>query len=138
MAAHQLNLGIDDALLGQVSEQLVSEEVGVMVPNGSLLADSLSNWTYSSTLRGVEVPVHVDATLPASRLMTELIEAVRDIPDILDDPAPQVLLDGTSQGLWTYRVRAWTDCASGVELIHTRLAARAAAVVERLRAAATC
>lgn len=85
------------------------DSADVIVPNGTLLAERVSNWSYSNNWRGVEVTVGVDPKAPPQRVFDILLAAASSQSDVLKKPAPRVYFDGFGERAWKYRLRAWIE-----------------------------
>ncbi len=80
----------------------------VIVPNGTLLSDRLTNWTLFDRSRRIEVPVGV-AYGSDPRQVAALLEATAtQTPGIASAPAASVLFSGFGASSLDFVVRAWT------------------------------
>lgn len=81
----------------------------VIVPNSKLISENVTNWTFSTDQRGIEIIFSVPpATLPGK--VVEIMEkAAENHPLITDQPLPQVLFDEISFDRLTFKLRVWTD-----------------------------
>lgn len=80
----------------------------VVVPNGMLLADKVTNWTLTDQNRRVDVDLGVAYGSDVTRVMQLLQETTRATPGIADDPAPAVLFTGFGASSLDFAIRAWT------------------------------
>ncbi|HYZ71664.1 MAG TPA: mechanosensitive ion channel domain-containing protein, partial [Chthoniobacterales bacterium] len=81
----------------------------IIVPNGSLISNQVTNWTFSDRARAVDVSVNI---LPGtdSQRVTELLKSVAaNQPGIAKEPVPQVYVVSFTAGAITFQLRAWTD-----------------------------
>jgi potassium-dependent mechanosensitive channel len=81
----------------------------IIVPNGSLISNQVTNWTFSDRARAIEVSVNI---LPGtdSQKVVELLKSVAtNQPGIGKEPAPQVYVTSFTAGAITFQLRAWTD-----------------------------
>jgi potassium efflux system protein len=81
----------------------------IIVPNGSLISNQVTNWTFSDRTRALEVAVNVVPGADSQRVVEFLKTAAAGQPGIAKDPAPQVYLISFTATATTYQVRAWTD-----------------------------
>jgi len=80
----------------------------VIVPNGSLLSDKLTNWTMLDRSRRIEISIGL-AYGTEPRQAIELLDRVaRQTQGIVTDPAPAVLFMGFGASTLDFSVRAWT------------------------------
>lgn len=80
----------------------------VVVPNGTLLAGNLINWTLLDTNRRIDVSVGVAYGSDLARVLETLKQAATDTPGIATNPAPIVLFQGFGDSAMNFMVQAWT------------------------------
>jgi small-conductance mechanosensitive channel len=103
----------------------------IIVPNSKLIADSVTNWTFSSRQRGIEIPVSAARGIDPRRVLELLKEIAVAHPLVADTPVPQALFDETIADALKFRLRVWTNDLSQaltirsdlVTTIHERFAA---------------
>ena len=81
----------------------------VIMPNGNLISNQVTNWTFSDRQRAIDIPVAVAAKADPQRVMALLIEAAKSHPKVLHDPPPQVLFSNFSAASYNFELRAWTS-----------------------------
>ena len=87
----------------------------IIIPNGKLISERLTNWTLSSQQHGIEMPIAVAQANDPKRVIAVLEKTAAEHPLITRDPSPQALvvkLDADSLGL---ELRAWTDQSNQVD-----------------------
>jgi small-conductance mechanosensitive channel len=84
------------------------EGAEVIVPNGILTAEKLSNWTLSDRLRRVDVRVVVAHGSDAARVLTLLRDTAAAHPGVLGEPAPEAFFMGFAATGLEFELRAWT------------------------------
>lgn len=81
----------------------------VIVPNGNLISESVTNWTLSDRERRVDVLVGVAYGTDPQRVL-DLLQGVADEhPDVLKHPAPMVLFKGFGASSLDFELRTWTS-----------------------------
>ena len=81
----------------------------VIVPNGSLISNQVTNWTLSDRRRAVEVSVSVVAGADLQRV-AELLKSTAAVhPDVAKEPAPKVHVVNLTAGAVTFQLRVWTE-----------------------------
>jgi potassium efflux system protein len=85
------------------------EGADVVVPNGMLLSDKVTNWTLVDQNRRVDVDLGVAHGSDVTRVMQLLQETTRSTPGIADEPAPTVLFTGFGASSLDFAIRAWTQ-----------------------------
>ena len=80
----------------------------VIVPNGDLISQRVTNWTLSDRRRRIELPVGVAYGSDPKRVIELLLEVARADEGILDDPEPAALFRGFGDSSLDFELRAWT------------------------------
>jgi potassium efflux system protein len=81
----------------------------IIVPNGSLISNQVTNWTFSDRARAVEVSVNIVPGTDSQRVVDLLKSVATNQPGIAKEPAPQVYVVSFTAGAITFQLRAWTD-----------------------------
>ena len=79
----------------------------VIVPNGDLISQQVTNWTLSDRHRRVEVKVGVAYGTDPERVLGILREVADAHPDVLGMPEPQTLFEGFGDSSLDFRLRVW-------------------------------
>jgi small-conductance mechanosensitive channel len=85
------------------------EGAEVIVPNGQLVSDSVTNWTLSDRRRRVEVDVGVEYGTDAQRVIDLLVEVASSHPGLRSEPEPTALFLGFGDSSLNFRLRVWID-----------------------------
>jgi small-conductance mechanosensitive channel len=80
----------------------------VIVPNGTLIAERVTNWTFSDHRRRIELPVGVAYGSPPEQVVTLLEHAAAQHPDVLKDPRPEALLVRFGASSLDFVLSVWT------------------------------
>jgi potassium efflux system protein len=81
----------------------------IIVPNGTIIANKVTNWTYSDRYRAVEVPVSVARGVDPQRVLELLKSVAGNHPSIAKEPAPLAYIVNFAPGAVSFHLRAWTD-----------------------------
>ena len=81
----------------------------VLVPNGLLLSEKLTNWTLSNRRRRIDVPVGVTYDCSPREVHALLLDVARKTPGVSVVPEPTVLFLGFGDSSLNFSVRAWAD-----------------------------
>jgi small-conductance mechanosensitive channel len=81
----------------------------ISVPNASLIANEVVNWTLSDQLRRVVVRVGVAYSTDPKRVPGILLPAAAENEAILREPAPEVVFLGFGESSLDFELRCWTD-----------------------------
>jgi len=107
------------------------EGAEVIVPNASLVAERVANWTLSDHFRRVDVPVGVAYGTPPEKVIDLLLEVARTNKRVLLEPAPIALFLGFADSALSFELRAWTY----FELMPNTKSELGVAIYEALQAA---
>jgi potassium-dependent mechanosensitive channel len=81
----------------------------VIVPNGTIISNKVTNWTFSDRFRAVEVPVNVARGVAPQRVIEVLKNVAANHPTVAKEPAPQAFVLSFAPGAVSFQLRAWTD-----------------------------
>ncbi|MGE8681597.1 MAG: mechanosensitive ion channel family protein [Achromobacter marplatensis] len=84
------------------------EGADVIVPNGTLLSEKLTNWTMLDRSRRIEISVGLAYGTDPAQVIALLNGVARQTPGIVADPAPVVLFMGFGASTLDFSLRAWT------------------------------
>ncbi|MDR0184189.1 mechanosensitive ion channel family protein [Lysobacter arvi] len=80
----------------------------VVVPNGTLLSEKLTNWTLLDRNRRLDIDIGVAYGTDAARVTALLQHTALQTPGIVTNPEPVVLFLGFGASALNFGVRAWT------------------------------
>ncbi|RKY93355.1 MAG: hypothetical protein DRQ13_09565, partial [Ignavibacteriae bacterium] len=81
----------------------------IVVPNGQLISNKLTNWTMSDRLRRIEIKVGVKYGSDVEKVMEVLLQCAKDHKQILVNPAPFVLFTEFADSYLEFDLRSWTS-----------------------------
>jgi potassium-dependent mechanosensitive channel len=81
----------------------------IIVPNGTIISNKVTNWTFSDRFRAVEIPVSVARGVAPQHVIEVLRNVAANHPTVAKEPAPQAFVLGFSPGAVSFQLRAWTD-----------------------------
>lgn len=85
----------------------------VIIPNGKLISEKLTNWTLSNQLHQISVPVVTKPDINVTRLKATLLEVGRWNKKVLETPAPEVLFIKRGVDTYEFELRVWTSDFEG-------------------------
>ncbi len=94
----------------------------VIVPNGRLTSERVTNWTLSDRMRRVDLRVGVAYASDPEQVLQVLREVPRTHPKALAEPAPLVLCTGFGDSALNFELRVWTARLEEAELVRSELA----------------
>ncbi len=80
----------------------------VVVPNGMLLADKLTNWTLRSSSRRISINVVTGYGANAQQTLELLVRIAAKVEGIAAAPPPVAILTGLATGALEFNLMAWT------------------------------
>ncbi len=80
----------------------------VIVPNASLIAGEVTNWTLSDRARRIEITIGVDYDSNPVRVQELLMEAIRDLPGVAPHPAAMTAFRGFGASSLDFSLLFWT------------------------------
>jgi len=109
---------IDPATVGKVerigiraSVILLANGAEVIVPNGNLISNPVTNWTLSNCERQIEIPVTVTSKVDPAHVISILTKVASQHPDVIKNPGPRAYLVTFAGATLTFRLSAWIDSA---------------------------
>ena len=78
-----------------------------LIPNENLMINQVENWSYSSLDMRVKAPIGVSYGTDIELAERLMLEAVRDVPRVLDNPEARVLLMGFGNSSIDFEIRFW-------------------------------
>lgn len=100
----------------------------VIIPNADVLSNPITNYT-RARLRRIELPVSVSSGTDPSKVRSVMLEAIRDVPGFVAEPAPVVVFQTFSGSTMEVMAYFWYDTS-----ITNPLAAKDSAL-EKIKAA---
>jgi potassium efflux system protein len=85
------------------------EGAEVIVPNGTLIADSVTNWTLSDRMRRIDLPVSVAYGNDPEHVLHTLRTLATSQPAVVHTPAPTAIFVGFGDAALNFELRVWTD-----------------------------
>jgi len=81
----------------------------VLVPNGQLISNELTNWTLSDPKRRMTIPVGVAYGTDPQKVLDLLTELAADHPEVLADPEPVAFFMGFGESSLDFSLLIWVD-----------------------------
>jgi small-conductance mechanosensitive channel len=94
----------------------------IIVPNGSLISETVTNWTFSDRLRRIDLPVAVASPADARQVMELLKGVAAQQPLVLKEPPPRALLVSFAGDSMNLELRSWTNQSEDWSQIRSELA----------------
>jgi potassium-dependent mechanosensitive channel len=81
----------------------------IIVPNGKLISDQVTNWTLSNRLRGIDLAVSVVDDVDPCVVIELLKKVASEHPMVCAKPAPNALLAELGTDALHFKLTAWTE-----------------------------
>ena len=94
----------------------------VIVPNGLLISDKVTNWTLSDRRRRIEVEVGVDYGTPAQRVIDLLVGVAMANPKVINEPEPRAYFVNFGDSALEFKLWAWSEFTDAGYSIRSELA----------------
>jgi len=94
----------------------------IIIPNGNLISNQVTNWTLSNRQRGIEIKVAVGPSAKPMEVIELLKKTAAAHKRITDNPPPQAFLIDFSADAFNYELHAWTNNAEEWVQIRSDLA----------------
>jgi small-conductance mechanosensitive channel len=83
------------------------EHSEVIVPNAELISQRVVNWTFSSNISRIVVPVGVAYGTPLETVLETLLQVAREHADVLVNPEPTAIFVGFGDSSINVELRVW-------------------------------
>ncbi|MBP4136710.1 mechanosensitive ion channel family protein [Flavobacterium geliluteum] len=79
----------------------------IIIPNGNLLSQSITNWTYTDNFKLVEIAIEITGEVTPDEINAIVIEALESLPLINNTRAPQIFYTAISDGKYKLQIKFW-------------------------------
>nr|WP_315222238.1 mechanosensitive ion channel domain-containing protein [uncultured Flavobacterium sp.] len=79
----------------------------IIIPNGNLLSQSITNWTYTDNFKLVEIAIEITGEVTPDEINTIVIQALESLPSINNTRAPQIFYTAISDGKYKLQIKFW-------------------------------
>jgi small-conductance mechanosensitive channel len=85
-----------------------NDNVVIIIPNSEFINNRVTNWTVNDRQVRFNIPLGVSYGSDPERVREVLLEVAGRHPDVLKDPAPQILFKGFGDSSLDFHLRVWT------------------------------
>lgn len=85
-----------------------NENVVIIVPNTEFIEGRVTNWTANDRKVRLNIPLGVSYDSDPERVREVLFEVAKNHPDVLEDPASDVIFTGFGESSLDFELRIWT------------------------------
>ena len=86
-----------------------NDQIAIIVPNSRLVSQRVINWSYGDPRARIAIPVGVADDSDIQLVTDTLIEAARDVPNVLPEPQPRVQFLKFGDYSLDFRLLVWTN-----------------------------
>ncbi|HEX6716385.1 MAG TPA: mechanosensitive ion channel domain-containing protein [Pyrinomonadaceae bacterium] len=86
-----------------------NDRIAIIVPNSKLVSQRVVNWSYGDPRARISIPIGVADDSDIQLVTDTLIEAARDVPNVLEDPKPRVQFLKFGDYSLDFRLLVWTS-----------------------------
>jgi potassium efflux system protein len=108
-AAQPTPPGVVERIGMRASVIRVADGSEVIVPNGNLISQRVTNWTYSNRRRSIDIAISVPSNTEPQRVLELLQRVAAENPHLIKDPPPEALFVKFGSGVLNFELNAWTD-----------------------------
>lgn len=87
---------------------LTNDNIDIIIPNSKLIRENVVNWTHSERRVRFRIPVCVAFDSNVRKVEQALLEAAKNVYEVLETPAPGVRFISFSENGLDFELRAWT------------------------------
>jgi len=81
--------------------------IAIIVPNSEFVSNTVVNWSHSDSKIRLEIDVGVSYNSSLETVCAALMEVALENEEVLNKPAPEVLLMSFGDSAWNMRLRCW-------------------------------
>jgi small-conductance mechanosensitive channel len=93
---------------------VTNDNITIIVPNSTFITTSITNWSYGDPKVLMRVPIGVAYGSDLEKLKNILLEIANEHPNVLKNPAPNVLFLGFGDSSLNFELIVWT-----IEMVKT-------------------
>jgi potassium efflux system protein len=94
----------------------------IIVPNGNLISNTVTNWTLSNRQRGLLISISLASTAEPGKMVDLLTHVAATHPMVIKSPPPQAFLTKLNADSFSYDLHFWTNNADRWEQIRSEVA----------------
>ena len=88
---------------------LTNDRIAIIVPNSRLVSQRVINWSYGDPRARIAIPIGVADDSDIQLVTDTLIEAAKEVPNVLTDPPPRVQFLNFGDYTLDFRLLVWTN-----------------------------
>ncbi|SDQ98640.1 Mechanosensitive ion channel [Chryseobacterium soldanellicola] len=97
------------------------EGAEIIIPNGTILSEDITNWSYTNNRRRIELPYNIETEIDPLQLEQSIVQIFEREDSVLPFPKPSVLFDEISNNTYKIRIHFWLKDSGNVEQIKSSI-----------------
>lgn len=103
------------------STLLTADGAEIIIPNGDILSQSITNWTLTNEQRRLELSFTVQTTEEKDKVIECITEATLATTFVLKNPKPVVLIDNVNESEMTFAIGFWCTNVSKADWVKSEV-----------------
>ncbi|REC66025.1 mechanosensitive ion channel protein MscS [Epilithonimonas hispanica] len=91
----------------------------IIIPNGNILSQNITNWTYTDNLKQVEITFQITGTTGIDTINETINKTLKSLPLIENNRLPQIYYNSVSNENYTVLVKFWCSIYRTEEVLST-------------------
>jgi small-conductance mechanosensitive channel len=83
------------------------QNITIIVPNSEFISQQVVNWSHGDQKIRLDLEVGVSYQSDLDTVLKCLEEVAKESPDVLENPAPEVIFSNFGESSWNMQLRAW-------------------------------
>jgi small-conductance mechanosensitive channel len=79
----------------------------IIIPNGNLLSQNITNWTYTDNFKLVEIAIEVSGEIMPEEINTLILESLESMELVNNTKVPQIYFTAIADGKFKLQVKFW-------------------------------
>ena len=100
-------LGTVERISVRSTEIRTLDQVSIILPNSYFLEKEVVNWSHGSPITRIRLSIHVAYGSDLNRVREALLDAVKDYPNIISEPEPEVFFRGYGDNSLNLELLFW-------------------------------
>ncbi|WP_345145474.1 mechanosensitive ion channel family protein [Flavobacterium ginsengiterrae] len=91
----------------------------IIIPNGNLLSQNITNWTYTDNFKLVDISIEISGDASPEDINTVIINTLENLPLVNNTKAPQIYYNSISDSKFKIQIKFWCSIYRTEETIST-------------------
>ncbi|MFH6994190.1 mechanosensitive ion channel family protein [Flavobacterium sp. FlaQc-48] len=91
----------------------------IIIPNGNLLSQNITNWTYTDNFKLVEIAAEVSGEIMPEEINTLILESLESMDLVNNAKPPQIYYTAITEGKFNLQIKFWCSIYRTEETIST-------------------